>query len=235
MSSFGSASSRALAAGCFVALGCTMPAAADLTFNVDNSGVLLAGNPAPGAVFLITPLSDGIGFDGQAGPYGRAAWNAATGGNDALGLTFTSQGTFSGSVPAGSLFQMNWLFGLNFSAGEIHYTVTSTMRARQVSDNALVQRVRAISGIATASGFIGSSNDLIPAVPADCVGDNWNLFLEVFWTAGGGPAIPDDASLNVLIPSTARINLVLPTGNVPAPAAAGLLAMAGIASARRRR
>ena len=228
----------AIAAGVLAVGVCAAPAAADLTFNVSNSGVALAGVAEPSATFVITPLSDGIGFDGFAGPYTHAAWNTALNGADpfTFGLVFSSQGTFSGAVPAGSLFQMNWLFGLTFDEGEVHFAVTSTMRARRNDDNTLVQRVRRIDGSTLTSGMFSSSNDLIPAVPVDCTGDNWNLFLEVYWTpAAGGPPISDDATLGVLVPANARINLILPTGNVPAPGAAGLLAMAGLVVGRRRR
>ncbi|MGH7132525.1 MAG: hypothetical protein ACREJO_11320 [Phycisphaerales bacterium] len=228
----------AVAVGVMAVGVCVAPAAADLTFNVSNSGVQLAGVNEPSATFIITPLSDGIGFDGSAGPYTHAAWNTALNGSDpfTFGLIFSSQGTFSGPVPAGSLFQMNWLFGLTFDEGEVHFSVTSTMRARRNDDNTLVQRVRRIDGIATASGMFSSSNDLVPAVPVDCTGDNWNLFLEVFWTpTQSGPAIGDDATLSVLVPANAHINLILPTGNVPTPGGAGLLVLGGLVAGRRRR
>lgn len=228
----------AIAVGVLAVGVCVSPAAADLTFNVSNSGVALAGVVQPSATFIITPLSDGIGFDGSAGPYTHAAWNTALNGADpsTSALIFTAQGTFSGAVPAGSLFQMNWLFGLTFDEGEVHFAVTSTMRARRNDDDTLVQRVRRIDGFTTLSGLFSSSNDLVPAVPVDCTGDNWNLFLEVFWTPiSNGPAISDDATLSVLVPANAHINLILPTGNVPAPAAAGLLALGGLIVGRRRR
>jgi hypothetical protein len=201
-------------------------ASGQVTFFPGVNSVGFSSGAAPGATMYMTPLPNGMGFDGQAGTYTGADWKTAD--TDGTGLTFTSIGFGSGFIPQGSQYLLDWTFGLNFTGGQVEYTLVSTVLAR-APDNSIFQTVARMpfSGVSTpaVNGFNVSST-FSPSFLYDANVTNWNLFLEVFWTGQS----PTD-TISIVIPPTAAIRFVVPT-----PGSAALLTLgAGLLTARRRR